>query len=119
MLAKIPGLGHLAQSGADKIADIRAKLNLADPEKKVGTNEKLQDAVGGGNKNKNANGAGNATNEAIATGGTRNTTINISGIKMIENLIMQGTVSENVPEIERNLAEALYRVLGMAEVSAA
>jgi len=84
--------------------------------KKLGINTDLQNAVGGGNSK--GDGTGNATNEAIATGGTRNTTINIKIDDMIKQVIFNGTVSENVQEIERKFAEALYRVLGMAEVSA-
>jgi hypothetical protein len=56
------------------------------------------------------------TNEAIATGGTRSTTINISMKNMME-AHFNGTTRENSREVERNLAEAIYKVLGMAETA--
>ena len=85
--------------------------------KKLGINGRLQNSVSGGDKKENK--TGKATNEAIATGGTRNTTINIKIDDMIKQVVFNGTVSENVPEIERKFAEALYRVLGVAETSTA
>jgi hypothetical protein len=61
----------------------------------------------------------NGTNEAIATGGTRSTTINITLGKMqaAETISFNGTTKENMPEIERNFAEMMYRMLGMAETA--
>ena len=36
---------------------------------------------------------------------------------MIKQVVFQGSTSENKEEIERNFAECLYRVLGMAQAS--
>jgi hypothetical protein len=66
----------------------------------------------------NDDGSGKSTQDAIATGGTRNTSINITVKSMIENIQFSGSTKESMAEIERNLAEGLYRVLAMAEVSA-
>jgi hypothetical protein len=58
-----------------------------------------------------------ASASAIATGGTRSTTVNIKIEKGIGDVYFQGTTRENQSEIERNLAESLYRILGMAETA--
>jgi hypothetical protein len=57
------------------------------------------------------------TNNATATGGTRSTTINIKIDKGIGDLYFNGTTKENTAEIERNLAESLYRILGIASTA--
>ena len=67
--------------------------------------------AGGGSKNPLG-----TTNEAIATGGTRNTTVNISMRNMME-AHFNGTTRENAKQIEQNVAEALYRVLGIVETA--
>lgn len=54
---------------------------------------------------------------AVATGGTRNTEIHINIGDMIKEVVFNGTTSENKQDIERNFAECLYRVLGMAQAS--
>ncbi|MDR0814760.1 MAG: hypothetical protein LBN37_03295 [Bacteroidales bacterium] len=96
---------------SDVVDGLKKKLGIG------GANEQLQTAVGAGSGagQGNMGGAGLAT-EAVATGGTRNTTVNISfGKGLIENIIFNGGTKENQSEIERNLAEAMYRVLGIAE----
>lgn len=57
---------------------------------------------------------------AATTGGTRNTTvhINISQMNGVETLNV-ATMSEGIDTVEQRLAEAMARVLGMAEVSVA
>lgn len=129
ILAKIPGLGHLAEGGAKKIAEIRKNLDtIPDSEKaksegstataSTGINDKLAAATAV--KGKGINGVsgtkGSATT-AVATGGTRNTEIRINIGDMIKQVVFNGTTSENKQEIERNFAECLYRVLGMAQAS--
>lgn len=129
ILAKIPGLGHLAEGGAKKIAEIRKNLDtIPDSEKaksegstataSTGINDKLAAATAV--KGKGINGVsgtkGSATT-AVATGGTRNTEIHINIGDMIKQVVFNGTTSENKQEIERNFAECLYRVLGMAQAS--
>ncbi len=88
---------------------------------KLGTNDKLINAVSGNNGSNKLDLAGGnggkSTTNAIASGGTRNTNIHISIKSMIESLVMQGNTGENAQEIERNMAEAFYRMLNMANVS--
>jgi hypothetical protein len=81
----------------------------------LGTNGALRGAVGG--KPKPAPTSTKTTNDATATGGTRSTTVNIKIDKGIGDLYFNGTTKENAPEIERNLAEMLYRVLGIASTA--
>lgn len=94
----------------------------SDKEKKenpLGINDDLISAVNGGS---GETGSGKTTEagkstEAIATGGTRNTEVHITIGDMIRQVTFNGTTAENKQEIERNFAECLYRVLGMAQVS--
>ncbi len=58
------------------------------------------------------------TAQATATGGTRNTEIHINLGSMVENMIFNGGVGENRADIERQIAEVMSRVLGMAEATA-
>ncbi len=58
------------------------------------------------------------TAQATATGGTRNTEIHITLGSMVENMIFNGGVGENRADIERQIAEVMSRVLGMAEATA-
>lgn len=86
----------------------------------IGTNDSLQAAAngaGGGGADNTGGGVGNKTTESVATGGTRNTNIKIDFKNLIENIVFQGGTSENRQEIERNLAEAMFRVLNMAQSS--
>lgn len=104
------------KSLSDIFSGMKRKLGIG-----VGTNDALQAAAGGlgGSVIGGGGGSGSASNEAIATGGTRNTTININlGKGLIGEVFFNGTTKENQSEIERNLAEAMYRVLGMAETAA-
>ncbi|MDR2652187.1 MAG: hypothetical protein LBC68_07730 [Prevotellaceae bacterium] len=89
----------------------------------LGVSTELMNAVNSGIIN-NTDGGGTkptlgGTNDAISTGGTRNTTINISLGKMMaaETMNFNGTTAENSREIERNFAEIMYRVLGIAETA--
>ena len=84
----------------------------------MSTNEQLVSAVtSGSNANSFGGGVNSQDTTAVATGGTRNTEIHISIGDMIKQVIFNGTTSENKQEIERNFAECLSRVLGMAQAS--
>ena len=56
--------------------------------------------------------------EAATTGGTRNTTVNITigQMKGVETLNVD-SLDQGVADLEQRLAEAMSRVLGMAEMS--
>lgn len=60
--------------------------------------------------------ASQSTN-AVATGGTRNTNITIKIDDMIKQVVFNGSTSDNKESVEKNFAECLYRVLGMAQNS--
>ena len=129
ILAKIPGLGYLAEGGAKKIAEIRSNLNtISEGEKsksgtstassKTSINDKLAAATSiKGNGLNGVSGTKGSATTAVATGGTRNTEIHINIGDMIKQVVFNGTTAENKQEIERNFAECLYRVLGMAQAS--
>ncbi|MGM9817717.1 MAG: tape measure protein [Paludibacteraceae bacterium] len=84
-----------------------------------GINEQLQSAVGGTGTETatNKNSATGASTEAVATGGTRSTNVTITLKNLVEKIVFEGTTAENVGAIERNLAEAMLRVLNMAQSS--
>lgn len=88
---------------------------------KIGINEQLQQAVGGTGTETatNKNSATGASTEAVATGGTRSTNVTITLKNLVEKIVFEGTTQENRSEIERNLAEAMFRVLNMAQSSVA
>jgi hypothetical protein len=100
------------KSLSDVFGGVKTKLGF-------GSNEKLQGAVSGpGDSVTNReSGAGSASNSATATGGSRSTNITISIKDVIGQLHMNGAIKENVQEIERSMAEAFCRILGMAETS--
>lgn len=119
--SKIPGIGEWAEKGAAKINSLRDKWNLTTPEvvtkSTTSINEKLVAATSTkGNGLSVTNGSSSDTT-AVATGGTRNTEIHINIGDMIKQVVFNGTTSENKQEIERNFAECLARVLGMAQAS--
>jgi len=95
------------RSLSDVTAGIRSRFGF-------GANDSLLGAVGGGSQG--ADGAALAqSNEAIVTGGTRNTNIYINFNNLVEHIVFDGTLSEKTEEMERDLAEAMFRVLNMAQ----
>ena len=54
---------------------------------------------------------------AVATGGTRSTNISINLKDLVGTINFQGTLQEKKEEMERTLAEAMLRVLNMAQSS--
>jgi hypothetical protein len=83
--------------------------------KGLDTNSSLVALANGGKTTPTTNPVA-GTSEAIATGGTRSTTINISLKNMME-AHFNGTIKENAREVERDMAEIMYRILGMAETA--
>ena len=121
---KIPGVGKWAQEGVDKINALGKRLDVEDSTKKKpvtaesGINEKLYAATETKTHGlSGVSGTNSSDTTAVATGGTRNTEIHINIGDMIKQVVFNGTTAENKQEIERNFAECLYRVLGMAQVS--
>jgi hypothetical protein len=84
---------------------------------KVAANAQLAASVNSPIEATSTGGSSAKSNESISTGGSRSTNITISIKDVIGQLHMNGTIKENVPEIERSMAEAFYRILGMAETS--
>jgi hypothetical protein len=87
----------------------------------IGTNEGVQAAVNGPLNTASGGGSGGGdaskSNKAVATGGTRNTTVNISVGKFFESMVFNGGVRESKEDVQRQMAEVMARVLGMAENS--
>jgi hypothetical protein len=109
------------KSLSDVTGGIKSKLG-------IGANAGLQTAVNGplaslnggvGSRSNGGVGGRNVagSNEAIASGGTRNTTVHISIGKFFESMIFNGGVRENREDVQRQMAEVMARVLGMAETS--
>lgn len=123
--AKIPKVGKWAQADVDKINALGDKWGVEDSTKQkatttagTGINDKLAAATTPkGNGLSGISGTKSSDTTAVATGGTRNTEIHININDMIKQVVFQGSTSENKEEIERNFAECLYRVLGMAQAS--
>jgi TP901 family phage tail tape measure protein len=127
MISKVTGSDFVA-SGAKKIAELRTGLDKATyvpvkekveaTQKAAGTNEQLQQQVTGGGTGKlKLNTGGKSSQDAIATGGSRSTSINIQIKNLVEKIMFNGSTSENMAEIERNIAEAMLRALNMAQSS--
>lgn len=97
----------------------KGKEKTEETKSKIGINEQLQSAVGGTGTEPNTgkNSATGASTEAVATGGTRSTNVTITLKNLVEKIVFEGTTAENVGAIERNLAEAMLRVLNMAQSS--
>ena len=58
------------------------------------------------------------TTEAISSGGTRNTSINITLKNLVENIIFQGGLKENKTDMEKQVSEAMLRILNMVHSTA-
>lgn len=123
MLSKVPGMSKLAGSGAAKMNEIRQKLNLITPEEKkkesggVTTPNAIHE-----DKNKTSTETqtkASKTNEAIATGGSKSTTLNITFKNLVEQIqISKAGFSESTKNMEEEVANALIRVLAMANTTA-
>lgn len=115
----IPGMKQIVKQGREAGHASWAKdhptMTTTNDELIQSVNAPLNAANGGGGNG--GSGSVDQMASGVATGGTRNTEIHISIGDMIKQVVFNGTTSENKQEIERNFAEALYRVLGMAEAS--
>ncbi len=93
----------------------------------IGINSQLQQAVGGGAMAAADGGAGGSdaaggkstsrATEAVATGGQRSTNITINLKDLVGQIAFNGSLSEKREEMERTLAESMFRVLAMAQSS--
>lgn len=125
LLAKIPGLGHLAAGGAAKIAQLRKNMNTlpAKQEEKTTssataadspTNKKLEEIA----KNTKANAsAGASASKAVASSGPK--VVNINVTKFFDNIEFNTTsLQESAGKIEEVVLEVLSRVLvqGAAQI---
>lgn len=122
LLSKIPKLGHLAQKGADKIAELRDNLDNATyvtPQAKTsGTGEST--SVLTPSKPNSTQGSklkdGNMGKNAGAVAGKAQQ-INITLGSMVGTMNFNGVLSENRAGVEQILTEMMARVLGMAETA--
>ena len=137
MLAKIPGLGGIADWVRGGVSALREKINNALPEPKaepydrskdpmvkgvdatLGTQAELETAV----KPKTGNPAAalqTATDkgaESVASGGTRNTQITITLGNMVETVNFNGTPQDNAQETVDTFTSQLLRVLYSAQTA--
>ncbi len=137
MLAKIPGLGGIADWVRGGVSALREKINNALPEPKaepydrskdpmvkevdatLGTQAELETAV----KPKSGNPAAalqTATAkgaESVASGGTRNTQITINLGNMVETVNFNGTPQDNAQETVDTFTTQLLRVLYSAQTA--
>jgi hypothetical protein len=97
---------------SDVANGLKAKLDIGG-----GINEQMQEANAGGAGGDGGGGSGGASANAIATGGTRNTQVTITLRNLVENIILQGGVTENSQEITRQVEEAMLRVLYSAQTA--
>lgn len=127
LIAKIPGLGGIAGSGAASIKAMRAKMDLITPgevqKKAMKKAEGIAPPIipgtaataGGKNAGAPAGGSKTKTNEAIATGGTKNTIININLKDLIGVLNIQGKdFKDSSQQMADQTQDALLRLLAMA-----
>ena len=56
-----------------------------------------------------------ATTDAIASGGTRNTSIIMNIKSVIENIVFDGSLKEKRGDLEKEVGQAVMRVLGMVQ----
>jgi len=128
LIAKIPGLGGLAGSGAASIKAMRAKMDLITPGEVQKKAQKKADGIaapiipgtaananGGGTGNGEGKGSKTKANEAIATGGTKNTVIHINLKSLIDSLTIQGKdFKDSSQQMAEQSQDALLRLLAMA-----
>ena len=116
LLSNIPGLGHLAGKGAQKIASLRASMNTlptqvaegetTDPEDQ--TTHNILEKIATNTATNNA--AGTATSEAVTSSGPKQITINVQ--KFFDSIQFSTTnLNESTAQIEEAVLECLSRVL--------
>ena len=116
LLSNIPGLGHLAGKGAQKIASLRASMNTlptkgvegetTDPEDQ--TTHNILEEIASNTATNNA--AGTATSEAVTSSGPKQITINVQ--KFFDSIQFSTTnLNESTAQIEEAVLECLSRVL--------
>nr|MDD3685919.1 hypothetical protein [Bacteroidales bacterium] len=106
----------IAENISNKIASMRKNLELVDPPKEKSTEEEIQDIAAEMGGETNVDFAKN-TNESIVTGGARSTNITINFKNLIETIMFNGSTQENQEEMQRNIAEGVFRALNMAQSS--
>lgn len=116
LLSNIPGFGHLAGKGAQKIASLRASMNTlptqvaegetTDPEDQ--TTHNILEEIATNTATNNA--AGTATSEAVTSSGPKQITINVQ--KFFDSIQFSTTnLNESTAQIEEAVLECLSRVL--------
>lgn len=114
LLAKIPGLGHLAQKGSEVLSGWRDKL---DEKTKVEVLDPKEEGKKGAKKKKKKTTAGTLGNTAGTVAGKAQQ-IHITLGNMVGTMNFNGNLRENASDVERQLTEMMARILGMAETAA-
>lgn len=101
--------------GITDLLGIGAQDGIADPKGTAGAIGSSSGIGGSSTSGKDLENEGTKTNQAIATGGKKNVTLNISMGNMVNVESIKGRdFDEAVHEMEEKAADALLRVLGMA-----
>lgn len=125
LIAKIPGMGNLAGSGAKAIKDLRLKMDLVTPGEKIkpktdkpgitaasipGTDFGKGGTAGSGG----AGASAKKSNDAIATGGTKHNyiTISIKELNGLKDVSISG--KDAASKAGSEVVDELLRVLAMA-----
>ena len=129
MIAKIPGIGDIAQGLASKVENLRRSLDLITPEedearkKAAEGSTETQDSLTGAVNSLTTKGTGTLANaatpktESVASGGTRNTQITINLDNMVETVNFNGGVEENAQRTTDTFVECLLRALYSAQTA--
>lgn len=128
LIAKIPGMGNLAGSGAKAIKDLRLKMDLVTPGEKIKpksdkagiTAASIPGADFGKGGAAGAGGSGASakkSNEAVATGGTKHNyiTISIKELNGLKDVVISG--KDAASKAGSEVADELLRVLAMASTA--
>lgn len=129
MIAKIPGIGDIAQGLASKVENLRRSLDLITPEedearkKAAEGSTETQDSLTGAVNSLTTKGTGTLANaatpktESVASGGTRSTQITINLDNMVETVNFNGGVEENAQRTTDTFVECLLRALYSAQTA--
>lgn len=127
--AIVDGAKKVAENAAkakDSLAGIemgwKGKEKTEKAQASTGMNSRLQESLGSRTSAQGGAQAAGTTSratEAVATGGSRSTNITINLKDLVGQISFNGSLADKREEMERTLAESMFRVLAMAQSSVA
>ena len=127
--AIVDGAKKVAENAAkakDSLAGIemgwKGKEKTEKAQASTGMNSRLQESLGSRTSAQGGAQAAGTTSratEAVATGGSRSTNITINLKDLVGQISFNGSLTDKREEMERTLAESMFRVLAMAQSSVA